>query len=110
MKCLDFDWQINEFMVNCRSTQLREKSMASYEQALRLFERWCAEELRIFTVDKVTEPVIRKYINNLQERGKYTFYVNDQSKKKNYPERRRDYRKPVSVATIPPTASISLLF
>ena len=46
MKCLDFDWQINEFMVYCRSTQLREKSMASYEQALRLFERWCAEELR----------------------------------------------------------------
>ena len=72
MKCLDFDWQINEFMVYCRSTQLREKSMASYEQALRLFERWCAEELRIFTVDKVTEPVIRKYINDLQERGKYT--------------------------------------
>ena len=58
-------------MVYCRSTQLREKSMASYEQALRLFERWCAEELRIFTVDKVTEPVIRKYINDLQERGKY---------------------------------------
>ena len=53
MKCLDFDWQINEFMVYCRSTQLREKSMASYEQALRLFERWCAEELRIFTVDKL---------------------------------------------------------
>ena len=84
MKCLDFDWQINEFMVYCRSTQLREKSMASYEQTLRLFERWCADELRIFTVDKVTEPVIRKYINDLQERGKYTFYVNDQSKKKNY--------------------------
>ena len=87
-------------MVYCRSTQLREKSMASYEQTLRLFERWCAEELRIFTVDKVTEPVIRKYINDLQERGKYTFYVNDLSKKKNCPDRRRDYRKPVSVTTI----------
>ena len=33
-------------------------------------------------------------------RGKYTFYVNDLSKKKNYPDRRRDYRKPVSVTTI----------
>ena len=109
MKCLDFDWQINEFMVYCRSTQLREKSMASYEQALRLFERWCADELRIFTVDKVTEPVIRKYINDLQERGKYTFYVNDQSKKKNYPERRRDYRKPISVATINNYMQMSLL-
>ena len=110
MISLDFEWQTNEFMLYCRTTQLREKSMASYEQALRLFERWCAEELRIFTVDKVTEPVIRNYINNLQERGKYTFYVNDQSKKKIYPDRRRNYRKPVCVATILPPASISLLF
>ena len=39
MKCLDFDWQINEFMVYCRSTQLRERTMYSYEQTLRLFER-----------------------------------------------------------------------
>ena len=74
--------------------------MSSHEQALRLFERWCAEQLRILTVDKVTEAVIRRYINDLQERGKYTFYVNDNQKTKNYPERRRDYRKPVSAATI----------
>ena len=45
MKCLDFDWQINEFMVYCRSTQLRKKSMKSYEQTLRLFERWCMEAI-----------------------------------------------------------------
>lgn len=57
MNCLDFDWQVDEFMVYCRSTQLREKTMNSYEQALRLFERWCAEELNIVTVDKVTEPL-----------------------------------------------------
>lgn len=100
MKNYDFDWQINEFMIYCRSTQLRERTMYSYEQTLRLFERWCADELKIYSVDKVTENVIRKYINDLQERGKYTFYVNDLSKKKNYPDRRRDYRKPVTVTTI----------
>ena len=97
MKCYDFDWQINEFMVYCRSTQLRERTMYSYEQTLRLFERWCADELKIYSVDKVTENMIRKYINDLQERGKYTFFVNDLSKKKNYPERRRDFRKPITV-------------
>ena len=63
MKCLDFEWLTDEFMLYCRSTQLREKSMASYEQTLRLFEHWCSEELRIFTVDKVTEPVIAKLMN-----------------------------------------------
>ena len=44
MKCYDFDWQINEFMVYCRSTQLRERTMYSYEQTLRLFERWLTIE------------------------------------------------------------------
>ena len=77
MKNYDFDWQINEFMVYCRSTQLRERTMYSYEQTLRLFERWLCDELKIYSVDKVTENMIRKYINDLQERGKYTFFVND---------------------------------
>ena len=100
MKNLDFDWLTDEFMLYCRSTQLREKTMSSYEQTLHLFGRWLAEELKIYTVDKITENVIRRYIDDLQTRGKYTFYVNDLSKKKNYPDRRRDYRKPISVATI----------
>ncbi len=100
MKCLDFDWQINEFMVYCRSTQLREKTMLSYEQALRLFERWCSESLNILTVDQVTEPVIRRYINELQDRGKYTFYAQEQQKETNCPDRRRDFRKPISITTI----------
>ncbi len=100
MICLDFDWQIDEFMVYCRSTQLREKSMKSYEQTLRLFERWCMEEMNITAVDKVTEPVIRRYITDLQTRGKYTFYAKEEQKKTNNPDRRRDFRKPISVATI----------
>ncbi len=100
MKSLDFDWQIDEFMVYCRSIQLREKSMMAYEQTLRLFERWCNEELNILTVDKVTEQVIRRYINDLQDRGKYTFYAKEEQKRTNNPNRRRDFRKPISTATI----------
>lgn len=100
MKNLDFEWLTDEFMLYCRSTQLREKTMSSYEQALHLFGRWLSDELKIYTVDKITENVIRKYIDDLMLRGKYTFYVNDLSKKKNFPDRRRDYRKPVSVTTI----------
>ena len=97
---LSFDWQISEYMIYCRSRQLREKTMNSYEQALRLFERWCSEQLKIDNVDKVTEGVIRRYINDLQERGKYTFYSNDKAKEINFPDRRRDFRKQVSVCTI----------
>ena len=46
MTNLTFDWQIDEFMVYCQSKQLRPKTMQSYEQALRLFARWCEEERR----------------------------------------------------------------
>ena len=95
-----FDWQIDEFMVYCRSKRLREKTIASYEQSLRLFERWCREQLAIEDVDKVTEATIRRYINDLQERGKYSFYCDDRTRGINHPERRRDFRKPISITTI----------
>lgn len=100
MRELDFEWQIDEYMVYCRSRQLREKTMNSYEQTLRLFARWCQESMAINSVDKVTESVVRKYISDLQERGKYTFYANEKSKDSNYPERRRDFRTPISAVTI----------
>ena len=33
MKNLDFEWLTDEFMLYCRSIQLREKTMSSYAQA-----------------------------------------------------------------------------
>ena len=55
-----FDRQIDEFMVNCRSRQLRAKTLASYEQTLRLFERRCKEHMKIEDVRQVTESVSRR--------------------------------------------------
>ena len=95
-----FDYLICEYIVYCRSRQLRAKTMNSYEQGLRLFERWCQEQMSIDDVSKITENIIRRYINELQERGKYTFYSDENSKYKNYPDRRRDFRQPVSITTI----------
>ena len=62
MTNLSFAWQIDEYMVYCHSRQLRAKTMASYEQSLRLFRRWCGDELKISTVGRVTESSIRHYI------------------------------------------------
>ena len=100
MTNFDFEWQIDEYMIYCRSKKLREKTLTSYEQTLRLFAKWCEMTLAITEVNKITESVVRRYINDLQERGKYTIYVNDDAKKINYPERRRDYRNTVSDITI----------
>ncbi|MBQ4061292.1 MAG: site-specific integrase [Christensenellaceae bacterium] len=88
---LEFNWQIEEFMLYCRTRQLREKTMGSYEQTLRLFERWCLEQLEITAVDQVSENVIRRYIKELQERGKYSFYAVEAAKQTNCPDRRRDF-------------------
>ena len=56
-------------------------------------------ELRIDRIHDVSEQVIRRYIANLQERGKYTFYADEKSRDTYFPERRRDYRQPVTTAT-----------
>lgn len=96
----DFDYYIDEYMYYCRSRKLRPKTMNSYEQTLHLFARWCADEEGIIAPNEVTEATIRKYICSLQERGKYTFCSNDRSKKYNYPERRKDYRREISITTI----------
>lgn len=55
----DFDFYIDEYMYNCRSRKLRPKTMISYEQSLRLFERWCLEESNITEPSRVLESTIR---------------------------------------------------
>lgn len=42
---LSIEYQIDEFMIYCRSRELRAKTLESYEHTLRLFERWCNDEL-----------------------------------------------------------------
>ena len=100
MTCYEMSQQIEEYMVYCCSKQLSRKTMASYEQSLRLFEKWSRDTMKIDDVALMTESVIRRYINDLQERGKYTVCSDDESMEKNYPMRRRDYRQAVSVTTI----------
>lgn len=103
-------WQIDEYMLYCQSKQLSEKTMESYEQTLHLFERWCGEEMLIENVTEITEGFIRRYINDLQTRGKYMACCNDGTKKMNCPERRRDFRQPVSVTTIKDYSTDAVLF
>ena len=96
----DFDFYIDEYMYNCKSRRLRKRTMDSYEQTLRLFERWAQEVVQIEDPEKVTEQTIRRYISDLQDRGKYSFYANEERVATNCPYRRRDYRQPVSDTTI----------
>ena len=96
----EFDYAIDEYLYYCQSRRLRQKTMQSYEQTLRLFERWAKEREGITNPDDVRPQTIRRYICELQERGKYTFYACEDQARISCPERRRDYRQPVSVTTI----------
>ena len=96
----DFDYYIDEYMYNCRSRKLRPKTMSSYEQSLRLFERWCLEEVNITQPGQVLDTTIRHYICSLQERGKYTFYATENCAISYNPTRRRDFSQTVSTTTI----------
>ena len=88
------------FMDYCHSKQLRPKTMASYEQTLKLFSRWLKEKYDIENAEEVKEPHIRAYIVDLQQRGKYTFCADRRSEDLNHPASRRDYRQQISNITI----------
>jgi len=96
----DFDFQLDNFMLYCSSKNLSRKTLASYEQTLKLFGKYLQEHFQIEEVKKVQSGHIRQYIKYLRERGKYTVVNKAESKDKNHPENRTDYKKDVSMTTI----------
>ncbi|GAB7386845.1 hypothetical protein BSNK01_06810 [Bacillaceae bacterium] len=96
----DFEFQIENFMLYCTSKNLSKKTLASYEQTLKLFAKYLETEHGITEVEKVQAAHIRHYIKYLKERGKYTVVVNDEKKHLNNPEARTDFKKPISMTTI----------
>lgn len=99
-KAVSISDYIDEFMCYCQSRKLSPKTLSSYEQTLRLFEKWVYDQYKIVNIQLIKETVINHYICDLQERGKYSFYCCDKQREINYPERRRDYRQPISICTI----------
>ncbi|MGF7185798.1 integrase/recombinase XerD [Desulfitispora alkaliphila] len=96
----DLEFQIENFIIYCTSKNLSKKTIASYEQALKLFAQFLQDEFEIIEVKKIQSGHIRHYIKHLQERGKYTVVVNQNTQKINNPHNRTDYNKKISDATI----------
>lgn len=68
---MEMNRMIAMFMEYCKSKQLRERTMLSYEQSLKLFAVWLEDVEEITHVEKIKEMNIRRYIIELQSRGKY---------------------------------------
>jgi integrase/recombinase XerD len=87
-------------MLYCSSKDLSKKTLASYEQTLKLFGLFMQNEFNITEVDEIHTNHIRHYIKYLKERGKYTVAVKADKTYVNHPEKRCDYKKPISATTI----------
>lgn len=96
----ELDLQLDNFMLYCDAKHLSKKTLKSYEQTLTLFKNYLVQELSIVDASNVKPSHIRHYIKYLRERGKYTVTSSDKSLNINYPNRREDYKKPISDTTI----------
>jgi len=99
-KITELDLQIDSFMLYCDAKHLSLKTMKSYDQTLKLFRNFLVQELNIDDAANVKPSHIRQYIKYLRDRGKYTVTASDKALNINYPERREDYKKPISDTTI----------
>lgn len=88
---------VEMFLDACEMKGLSRKTVGSYEQTLRLLMLYLNAE-GITQTEKITHIVIRSYIKQIRERGKYTVTSNPTSG--NYQERRLDFGKKVSDVTI----------
>ncbi|OME37864.1 integrase [Paenibacillus odorifer] len=96
----DVEFQIDNFMLYCSSRNLSRKTLASYEQTLKLFAMYLSNSFQIEEVGKVQTGHIRQYVKYLRERGKYTVVNDELTKSNNYPDHRSDYKKEISSTTI----------
>ena len=65
-----FEESINEYMIYCTSKDLTKKIMKSYKRTLKLFAKYLADEINIFTPVEITQ--VRKEGN-----GKLECHCND---------------------------------
>lgn len=95
-----FDYDVDDFMDYCRLQQLRPKTVFSYEQTLRIFERYMLDVYNITAAAETKEVHIREYVKYLETRGKYTILVDEKTRDTNNPQNRTDIGKPITKTTI----------
>ena len=96
----EMDLQIDDFMLECSTKGLSKKTINSYESTIRLLAEYLEKEWKIEDANEVKDLHLRSYIKYLQERGKYTVVINENTKLANNPEKRKDYREKLENATI----------
>lgn len=97
---MEINRMIALYMSYCQSRQLREKTMLSYEQSLKLFALWLEASEGVTQVEQIKEATIRRYIIELQTRGKYTCSARTDTRYADEVRCRRDYNGKITNVTI----------
>lgn len=100
MNLSELEFYLNDFLAYSQSKGLSMKTVASYEQSLKLFMAYLKNEHGVEKIKDVRTGHLRQYILYVQQRGKYTVVNREASRLINCPEQRTDYKKPVSNITI----------
>lgn len=97
---MNIEKMIGVYVEYCRSEMLRPKTIEAYKQGLYLFAAWLKENENVTDFEAVQDVMIRRYMLDLQNRGKYTFSADRKQEMINYPTHRRDYNQKLSNITI----------
>ena len=92
--------EIDRYMIDGTGRGLSVKTLRSYEQTLRLFQRYLSEKHVIDKPTQVKPEHIRSYFAFVRERGKYGALSDDRTAKINGPHNRPDFGKTVSETTL----------
>lgn len=97
-KLYNFDEAIEDFMIDCTNRNLSKKTMKSYESTIKLFSKYCEEELNKFIPSVITTKDIKEYLEFTRDRGKYSFVATTEIN--NNPLARGDFGKKISLYTV----------
>ncbi|WP_205135001.1 tyrosine-type recombinase/integrase [Virgibacillus halotolerans] len=92
--------EIDRYMYDCTDRNLSTKTMRSYDQTLRLFQRYLTEKQSIDKPEQVKSEHIRAYFTYIRERGKYNALADDSMRDVNGLHNRGDVGRPVSETTL----------
>lgn len=92
--------EIDRYMLDCTSRGLSVKTMKSYDQTLRLFQRYLTDKQNVDKPQQVNPEHIRSYFTYVRERGKYSAMADDNMAHVNGLYNRNDVGRPVSETTL----------
>lgn len=91
---------IDDYLLSCDLKNLSRKTIKSYDQSLKLFQKYLEENHKLSNITQLKKEHIEDYIKFTKEKGKYSFVIDVNKIEANRPYNRNDFEETVSVSTV----------